>query len=274
MKLDNLSNNRYFGILFLIPILASFMAGGIFLEIIVALMAIRAHYEFNSAIRVKGLKPQKAIGYMGDILLFTLFFLGYASLKTIAVTILFITTATLVYSVFSKDHSIVDSAFTLMGFIYCCTYFSLIILISLMNQGYWYVFTIFTIAWGCDTSAYYGGKFFGKRKLIPEVSPKKTVEGAIIGAFGGAIITFLYALVLNFYGIKELIAPIHFLIMGLFGSLFSQVGDLIASVIKRDAGIKDYPKLIPGHGGILDRFDSVLMATVAVFLYLTIVGGY
>ena len=89
---------------------------------------------------------------------------------------------------------------------------------------------------------------------------------------GGALGTMVFGLILERTG-QNLMSPIHFLIMGLIGSVFAQIGDLIASSFKRDCGVKDYPKLIPGHGGILDRFDSVLMAAVSVFLYLAIIFG-
>lgn len=274
MDINSLKDNRYFGAVVLVPILLAFLAGGTYLKIVVTLMAFRALYEYMEVVKEKGIYLQREIVYIAAGILFSLFIFGYASLKVISVVILFTTTVSLIHAVFSKDHSINDSSMTILGFIYCCSYFALILLIDGMTGGTWYVFSIFTIAWGCDTSAYYGGRFFGKRKLIPEVSPKKTVEGAIIGALGGSLITFIFSIIIIEIGINYVMSPIHFLIMGFLGSIFSQVGDLIASVIKRDAGVKDYPKLIPGHGGILDRFDSVLMSAVAVFMYLTIVLGY
>ena len=110
--------------------------------------------------------------------------------------------------------------------------------------------------------AYYTGRAFGKHKLIERVSPKKTVEGAVGGLLGGALGAFLLGyVVLPYTGIE----PWKLLIMGFFGAMFGQIGDLAASSIKRYTGEKDYPKLIPGHGGILDRFDSILF--VALFVY-------
>ncbi len=271
---ENLKNNRYFGVIFLIPIIAGFLLGGIFLEITVSLMAFRALYEFFAVVENMGINPGKTIAFSGAVILFALFLTGNSSLKIIAVTIIFLTTAALIQAVFMREHTVTDAAMTVMGFIYCCAYFAFIILISHMPEGYWYVLSIFTIAWGCDTAAYYGGRFLGKRKLIPEVSPKKTVEGAVTGLFGGAVFTMLLGLLSSRVFGAHVMSPLNFLFMGFLGSFFSQVGDLIASMIKRDAGVKDYPKLIPGHGGILDRFDSIILAAVAVFLYLTIVQGF
>lgn len=270
---EPMENNRYFGALFLIPIIVAFLLGGIWLKLAVGLMGMRALYEYFSVIRHKGLKPVECLGYGFGLLLNILFILGYAELRTISVLVLVMTVTALIIAVFRRDHQFTDGAVTILGFIYTISFFSLMILIYEMPGGNWLIFTIFTIAWLCDTTAYFTGRFLGKRKLIPEVSPKKTVEGAIGGLFGGALGTMLYGFILKSLG-QDLMPLWYYLFMGLLGAFFSQIGDLIASAIKRDCGVKDYPKLIPGHGGILDRFDSVLLAAVSVFLYLTIVLGY
>ncbi len=269
---EPIQNNRYFGALFLIPILLAFILGGIWLKIVVALMGLRAYYEFFHVIKIRGIKPVELTGYAFAVILFAMFLSGRAELKVISVLILLLTVTILIITVFRRDHNFIDAAVTIMGFIYTIAFFSLIILIYEMPRGNFYVFTIFTIAWLCDTAAYFTGRFLGRHKLIPEVSPKKTVEGALGGLLGGALGTMAFGLILIQTG-QNVIEPIHFLMMGLIGSVFSQIGDLIASSIKRDCGVKDYPKLIPGHGGILDRFDSVLLAAVSVFLYLTIIFG-
>ena len=124
---------------------------------------------------------------------------------------------------------------------------------------------IFVGAWMTDTGAYFIGRFLGKHKLIPTVSPKKTVEGAI----GGIVVCMA-----SFAGYALLVSNIHslkinwlaLLLAGLFVSVISQFGDLIMSYLKREHGIKDFSSLLPGHGGILDRFDS--MIPVAMFLYI------
>lgn len=269
---EPIENNRYFGALFLLPILLAFYFGGVWLKIVVALMGLRAYYEYFSVVKAKGIKPVEVTGFVFAVIQFGLFFTGRVELKVISVLILILTVVTLIITVFRRNYNFIDAAVTIMGFIYTVAFFSLIILIYDMPGGNFYVFTIFTISWLCDTAAYFTGRFFGKHKLLPEVSPKKTVEGAVGGLFGGALGTMLFGIILERTG-QNLISPIHFLIMGLIGAVFAQIGDLIASSIKRDCGVKDYPKLIPGHGGILDRFDSVLLAAVSVFLYLTIIFG-
>jgi phosphatidate cytidylyltransferase len=124
--------------------------------------------------------------------------------------------------------------------------------------GVFFVVLVFVIAWVCDTSAFAVGVLLGKHKLIPEISPKKTVEGAI----GGIVFTFIACLVYGF-GLDLILQDISvkYLVIGLCGALLpvvSQLGDLIASLIKREHGVKDYGTILPGHGGLMDRFDSVM----------------
>ncbi len=120
---------------------------------------------------------------------------------------------------------------------------------------------IFIGAWVTDTFAYFTGFFFGKHKLIPEVSPKKTVEGAVGGTLATTITFGIYAWCMT----KSISTALTLTAIGFFASIISQLGDLSASLIKRHWGIKDYGKLFPGHGGVLDRFDSIL--AVSVFLF-------
>lgn len=112
-------------------------------------------------------------------------------------------------------------------------------------------------AWGADTCALFAGMFFGKHKLAPVVSPKKTVEGAVGGVIGGAVLVLLAALLMNTF--LDLDMPIWAaLVLGGVGAVLGEIGDLSFSIIKRQTGIKDYGHIFPGHGGVLDRFDSVL----------------
>ncbi len=121
---------------------------------------------------------------------------------------------------------------------------------------------IFIGAWVTDTFAYFSGYFLGKHKLIPSVSPKKTVEGAVGGSLATTICYGVYAWFMT--GDIKLTAVLT--LVGLVASVISQLGDLSASLIKRHWGIKDYGNLFPGHGGVLDRFDSIL--AVSAFLYI------
>ena len=126
------------------------------------------------------------------------------------------------------------------------------------GSGRYLILLPFVIAFLSDTAAYFAGMFFGEHKLAPIISPKKTVEGVVGGVFGAIVGVFLYALILNLaFDFKAYYW--YAIIYGLVGSLGAVFGDLCFSAIKRQTGIKDYGNLIPGHGGILDRFDSMIV---------------
>ncbi len=137
----------------------------------------------------------------------------------------------------------------------------------MLEKGAYLVWLIFLCSWGCDTCAYCVGVLIGKHKMSPKLSPKKSVEGAVGGVVGTALLTALYGAV--FSGQMELTTAEIWIMAGIaaIGGLISMVGDLTASAIKRNYDIKDYGKLIPGHGGILDRFDSVIF-TAPIIYYL------
>lgn len=122
-----------------------------------------------------------------------------------------------------------------------------------------------------DTLAYFAGTLWGKRPLAPEISPKKTVEGSIAGLFGGALSGFLIYVAQPLYGGE--LPLFHLLLLGFALGGIGQVGDLFASGLKRYTGIKDYGRLFPGHGGVMDRLDSVLFCAPAVYLYFHLAQG-
>lgn len=156
---------------------------------------------------------------------------------------------------------------TVFGFLYVSFMLSFVYLTrENVRHGEWLVWLIYISSWGSDTCAYVVGRLFGKRKLAPVLSPKKSIEGAVGGVVGAALLGLLYGyLMIRIKGETEAILPL-FTVIGGIGSMISQIGDLAASGIKRNFDIKDYGKLIPGHGGILDRFDSMIMTAPIVFL--------
>ncbi len=176
--------------------------------------------------------------------------------------------AMLTFAVFSKGSLPIADALTAAGMIFYVVFgFSSVVLLRETAHGAYIYLLIFLSAWITDTGAYFTGVCFGKHKLIPDVSPKKTVEGAV-----GGVITCILTFVL-FGWIVSLISDLtpHYLRLALVGfvaSIVSMVGDLIASLLKRKYGVKDYGKLFPGHGGVMDRFDSVL--ATAPFLYILV----
>ena len=125
----------------------------------------------------------------------------------------------------------------------------------------------FGIAYGCDAAAYFGGRCFGRHKLCPTVSPKKTVEGAVFG-LGGSVLVALAVRAFFVYVLKTPMPGVPAAIfLGLIGSFAGQVGDLTASLLKRYSGIKDYGKVFPGHGGVMDRFDSNVFVLIVMYCY-------
>lgn len=141
---------------------------------------------------------------------------------------------------------------------------SLVLLRDIPQKGKFVFLFVFIAAWITDTFAYFTGLLFGKHKLIPEISPKKTVEGSVGGILFCTMAFVIYALIIK--KIDESINPnIPMLIIGgIISSVIAQIGDLVMSAIKRTRGIKDYGKIFPGHGGVLDRFDSVIAVAVSL----------
>lgn len=125
-----------------------------------------------------------------------------------------------------------------------------------------FVLGVFATVWVCDSAAYFVGRAMGKRKLYEKISPKKTIEGGVAGLIASIIFFFGY----NFF--FEFIPIVHGAIIGALIGVFGQLGDLFESMLKRDAGLKDSSNLLPGHGGMLDRFDSMIFAAPIVFIYL------
>ncbi|MGI6180713.1 MAG: phosphatidate cytidylyltransferase [Agathobaculum sp.] len=126
-----------------------------------------------------------------------------------------------------------------------------------LHIGQFLVLLPLLAAWGADTCALFAGMLFGKHKLAPVVSPKKTVEGAVGGVAGGAVLVLLAAVLMNIF--LDLEMPLwSAALLGGAGAMIGEIGDLSFSIIKRQTGIKDYGHIFPGHGGVLDRFDSVL----------------
>ena len=177
----------------------------------------------------------------------------------VIVFVLFLCSITYILRV---KNNIIDIAITFFGIVYVAIFLDFVVLtINNFEFGKYYVWLVFIVAFLTDIFAYFVGYLFGKHKLIPKVSPKKTIEGSIGGIVGSTLGCIIFGYILNL----DLTAMI---LIGSLGSIVAQFGDLFASSIKRYVGIKDYGKLIPGHGGILDRFDSVIL--VAPFVYNTI----
>jgi phosphatidate cytidylyltransferase len=182
-----------------------------------------------------------------------------------------ITLSLIAMVIFHGKLDVMDCAVTLFGFLYVAFMMSFIYFVRMQVLGKYFVWLIFISAFGCDTFAYLTGKLLGKHKLAPKLSPNKTIEGLIGGLVGSALLAtaFGFALV-NIYDFKDINIVAYCFMVGAVGAVFSTFGDLAASSIKRDTQIKDFGKIIFGHGGVLDRFDSVIFAAPMMYLMLLI----
>jgi phosphatidate cytidylyltransferase len=165
----------------------------------------------------------------------------------------------------------VQAAGAVMSFFYMPVMMAFICRTRNLSHGLFLYLLIYICASVSDVCALAVGMAIGRHKLAPVLSPKKTIEGAIGGIAGSALVSCLLALVVQYFEKGTHVLPL-FLIIGICGSIIGQTGDLAASAIKRNNGIKDYGSLIPGHGGIMDRFDSVIMAAPAMYLFLMVYG--
>lgn len=264
---------RIISALFLLPLLGFVVIGGRPLYFLVMLFGLLAMYEFYKGFENMGIHPFKIAGYICAtilyIILYVYMFTGadHAKLSEGLLLWLFITVSSgLVLCLFTTDeNNISDGLATIVSVIYLPFFFSHISLIDGLKENSRMIWLVFITAFGTDTFAYFSGMFFGKHKLIPNISPKKTVEGAIGGVIGSTILSLIFCAIMF---------PQHLaagLFIGILGSIFAQFGDLIASAFKRKMGIKDYGRLIPGHGGILDRFDSVILTAPFVYYYIVLI---
>ncbi len=135
-------------------------------------------------------------------------------------------------------------------------------------EAFYLVLTTFLLVWATDTFAYYTGRAFGRRPLAPAISPKKTMEGSLGGVAGAVVVAVVLKLTL-----LPFLAWAHLAALALIGGVVSQLGDLAESRLKRSVGMKDSGSLLPGHGGVLDRFDAVIVAAPLIFLYLRYAAG-
>lgn len=212
------------------------------------------------------------IGYLFGIcyVVFMNPIINYSNLFNIFVSVFLV--ILLVFTVaFHKKTNAQEAVITFFGFFYVCFLISHISLIREYTYGQYFVWLVFICAWGCDTGAYFTGVAFGKHKLIPELSPKKTVEGAIGGVVAATVLALIYGvLVEKYFQLNDVDTVLLCTVTGALGSILAQVGDLAASAMKRYTGIKDFGQLIPGHGGIIDRFDSVLLTAPVVYYIMLI----
>ena len=267
MKTRIISGAVLFAIL--IPTL---VIGGYLLLSVLCLVSIGGIYELT---KVFGQHNNKI-----SILAYTACFFFYIGMVTIKepyfiveLVILFLATL-MVYVVAYPHYKLNETLVPLLAFLYAGVLISYIYRIRMMESGIFLVWLIFISSWLCDTCAYFSGVFLGKHKAFPVLSPKKTWEGCIGGVLGSTLIGVIYAVI--FAGkITVFKYPIPAIgIIVFVSAILSIFGDLAASAIKRENNIKDYSNLIPGHGGIMDRFDSVIFVTPVIFYLINLCDYY
>lgn len=232
---------------------------------IVSIITLREYYECFK--RTGKAKPTQWVGYLNCILITILQFVDKEKLYATMLIVLAMSMLILFIEqiITGGKKTIVDIMVTIFGIAYVpflLVFFTL--LRDKQPMGLIYIAYIFTSAWGSDTFAYLIGKKFGKHKLTP-ISPKKTVEGAIGGIVGALLFSLVYTVVMNNF-MHLSINYLHIAIITIVLAIIGEIGDLAASGIKRYCGIKDFSDLLPGHGGMLDRIDSLLLITPFAYI--------
>ena len=252
------------GIVLVLIALVVIITGGPVLAAVLAVISLIGLRELYHAVGVDDsvCGPLSMVGYLGCILYYAIvFFDQTAYTMTVLIGLLILLMAVYVFTYPRYRTEQVTSAF--FGVVYVAVMLSCIYELRIVEHGVYLVWLIFLASWGCDTCAYCVGMLIGKHKMSPKLSPKKSVEGAVGGVVGAAALGAVYA-----FAVSGQIGSGHavsFALICAVGGLISMVGDLAASAIKRNHGIKDYGKLIPGHGGILDRFDSVTFIAPVIY---------
>ncbi len=228
---------------------------------LVAVAAAIGQYEFYRMAQNKGIKPLVPLGIALGFLL-VLILPGMNGIVYMTLTLLLITLARL-FSSRPVEGAIEDISVTFLGIYYVALLFAFQVAIRMSADGkYWLVF-MYLVIWASDTGAYYAGTNLGKHKLYPKISPQKSVEGLIGGVLAAMAAAHLCRVwFLPVLTVKE--ATVLGFVLVVAGTL----GDFVESLLKRSAGVKDSGNIIPGHGGVLDRMDSMLFAAPVLYYYL------
>ena len=254
-------------------IIAAAYFGGVYFFAFVLAITLISYHEFYVMVKKKDIYANLTVGFIGIAVILLNFyraFIDIYSLILLLIIILF-----LVELFRNRKSALLNIGATLVGVFYLGLFGSAILRIrefypnvgELYERGGYLMISIFASIWLCDSAAFWGGSKLGKHKLFPRVSPNKSWEGSIFGFLFSVLVLFLAKiLVLDFLSITNA------LIIGAIIGIFGQVGDLIESLIKRETGVKDSSSLIPGHGGMFDRFDSLFYTSPVILLYLTYFG--
>lgn len=256
------------GILLVMIALVTIISGGDILFATILAISLIGMTEIYKILDVHK-KLLGVVGYIAAIIYFVLIrfgLTGWITMFTIAFLIALMIVYVFTYPEYRSEHIML----AFFGLFYVAVMLSYVYQIRMLEQGAFLVWLVFLCSWGCDTCAYCVGVTMGKHKMAPVLSPKKSIEGAVGGVVGAALLGVIYAVAINRFAPGANADVLQYAVICAIGGIISQVGDLAASAIKRNHDIKDYGKLIPGHGGILDRFDSVIITAPIIFYMATI----
>ena len=251
-------------------LLVVLLCGGYVMAAVLLMLSLIAYFELMRATGVHQAEKKcsgiEMAGYIGIVFHYGLMLFMGKDIRFFGLSILFVFFAVMiVYVLTFPKYQAQQAMAAIFSFLYAPVMLSFVYLLRIGKYGEYIVWVPF-VAWICDTCAYLAGRAFGKHKLCPRLSPQKTIEGAIGGVAGSVAAGAIFGVVLSGAATHNSDTIWMFMIITLIASVISQIGDLAASGIKRDHQIKDYGNLIPGHGGIMDRFDSVIFVTPMVYL--------
>ena len=270
MKAKNLALRVLVAIFGIPLILSTIYIGKIPFLILVLVITTVSQYEMYKMTGLKGAAPMKAIGIIAGVLItLAFYFYGVESLWVVLIAALIIS---LLIELFRNEkNATLNVATTMWGILYPTTMFSFLILVRQLplkydlpyrSGGLWIIVLIITI-WICDTAAYFIGSMMGRHKLFERVSPKKTLEGGVAGFVFSLITVYV------FYRIyPDLFSLWTYMAIGVMVGIFSQIGDLVESIFKRDVEVKDSSAILPGHGGFMDRFDAPTFLAPMFYYFL------
>ena len=269
MALGNTAVRIIVSIIAIPIIVAACIYGGIPFMIFVLGIALISFWEFTQLAKNKNVSANYILGALTIFIIVINVYFKFAEFSALLIVSSIII---LIYELFrNRNSAILNLGGTFLGILYIGLFSSTILIIReffadsemLYPEGGYLIISIMVSIWVCDSAAFFLGSAFGKHKLFPRVSPNKSWEGAIAG-FIFAIITMIAAKAT----VLDILTLTDVIIIGTIVGVIGQIGDLVESLIKRDAGVKDSSALIPGHGGIFDRFDSLFLTAPAVYCYL------
>ena len=252
------------GIVLAIIMISSSFCGGWYLYLLCAGVSLIGMYELYRVIDIQK-SALACMGYLSAIFYYICVLTGYEKYDIFVFVIALMAIMSVYVFTFPK-YKIEEVTLTFLGLFYVAVMLSYIYKVRILEDGIYIVWLIFIASWGNDTFAYFTGVLLGKHKMAPVLSPKKSIEGAIGGIAGATILGIIFGYIVNGYMSETVSHPVFIFAAASFvGAILAIIGDLTASAIKRNHNVKDYGKLIPGHGGILDRYDSVIFTTPAVY---------